>query len=109
MWKFISLVLNLILGGGFIGTVATLKSERKKQEANAKLSELTTIEKGTEILMENIVSPLRKELNAVRKEITRLRKAIDKANTCVYSASCPVRQQLQVDTADDAEPDAKEG
>lgn len=74
--ELISLILNLLFGGGLLVTIVTLRSERKKAMAKAKDAELDTIEKATKILMDSIVTPLRKELADVRKEITRLRKAI---------------------------------
>lgn len=98
--ELISLILNIVFGGGFLVTIVTLRSERKKAMAKAKDAELDTIEKANKILLDSIVTPLRKELTDVRKEISRLRKAINKANTCSFSADCPVRKQLQ-DTADE--------
>ena len=101
--ELISLILNLLFGGGLLVTIVTLRSERKKAMAKAKDAELDTIEKATKILMDSIVTPLRKELADVRNEITRLRKAINKANTCSFSAVCPVRKQLQDSTDDGAD------
>lgn len=98
--ELISLILNLLFGGGFLVTLVTLRSERKKAIAKAEDAELDTIEKATKILMDSIVTPLKKELSDVRKEITRLRKAINKSNTCSFSSDCPVRKQLQ-DASDD--------
>lgn len=99
--SIVSLVLNAIFGGGFLVTIMTLRSERKKANAQAKEAELDTIEKGTEILMNNIVTPLKKELYEVRKEIKRLRRAIDKAKYCSHSADCPVIKCMQADSEDD--------
>ncbi|KAB6524821.1 hypothetical protein GAY88_23945, partial [Phocaeicola vulgatus] len=51
----------------------------------------------TRILIENIVEPLKEELNenrkalqATRREMARLRKAIDTANSCRHHDDCPV-------------------
>lgn len=32
--------------------------------------------------MEQVVEPLKKEINAIRKELARLRRAVEKANRC---------------------------
>ena len=54
-------------------------------------------EHATRILIENIVEPLKEELNenrkalqATRREMARLRKAIDTANSCRHHDDCPV-------------------
>ena len=39
MIEIVSIILNLVLGGGFIVTVFTLKQERLKASANAKKAE----------------------------------------------------------------------
>jgi len=93
--QLISLVLNLIFGGGFLVTLVTLRSERKKADAQAKASELDNVEHASEILMDNIVKPLKKELNEIRQQVTRLRKAIDAARSCRYISTCPVHDSLQ--------------
>ena len=53
------------------------------------------MDKATHILIENIVEPLKKELNATRREMARLRKAIDGANDCEYRSDCPVLYELR--------------
>ena len=62
-------------------------------------------EHATRILLENIVKPLREELDetrryldAVKREMARLRKSLDRANTCRYHDDCPVLDSLR-DTA----------
>ena len=47
------------------------------------------------ILMEEVVEPLKKEINAIRREMARLRKAVEKVSVCPHSADCPVRRELQ--------------
>lgn len=103
----ISEILNIILGGGLIGTVVTIvtlrstvrkaKAEAIKAEADAETVRVDNAEHATRILVENIVKPLREELNETRKyleaskrEMARLRKAIDTANSCKHHDDCPV-------------------
>jgi hypothetical protein len=95
-WDIISTIINLLLGGGFIVTLVTLKSQKKKAETQAEKGELDNIEQATRILMANIVEPLKKELSAVRRELSKFRRAIEKINSCPYDINnCPVRRELQ--------------
>ncbi len=47
-----------------------------------------------DILIENIVKPLEKELQSVRRELSKFRKAIEKVKSCKYEDECPVKEQL---------------
>ena len=63
--------MNIILGGGLVGTVATIgslratvrkaKAEAMKAEAGAEAMRIDNAEHATRILMENIVKPLKDE------------------------------------------------
>ena len=105
-------LLNIVLGGGLVGTIvaiAQLRStlrkagaEAGKAEAEAEGVRLENAEHATRILMEHIVKPLKDELNETRKQIEslkrsilRLRKTIDEANGCRYRDGCPVLDGLQ--------------
>ena len=111
--------LNYILGGGLLAAthgILTLKATLRKANADAEraIAEAETVridnaEHATRILIENIVEPLKHELNETRKELAatkkefgstkremaRLRKAIDDANRCKHSDDCPVLQRLR--------------
>lgn len=112
----LSEILNLLLGGGLVATlvaIGTLRStvrkaraESLKAEADAETVRMDNAEHATRILVENIVKPLKEELNETRKcleaskrEMARLRKAIDAANSCKHHDDCPVlngvREQSQ--------------
>lgn len=89
--EYISLVLNAILGGGFLVTLITLRSTRKKASAEAKGSELDNVQEAIGIWRE-MAENLKKELSEsraendvlqieMRKEIEGLRKAISKLST----------------------------
>ena len=95
MIEVINIALNALLGGGLIVTLVTLKSAREKASAEAIKLRLDNTEQATQILIENIVEPLKKEMNGIRKDITRLRKAIEKANGCRHSDDCPVIHELR--------------
>ncbi len=100
-------IVNILLGGGLtaaivaIGTlrstVRKAKAESIKAEAEAETVRMDNAEHATRILVENIVQPLKEELNETRKyleaskrEMARLRKAIDAANSCKHHDDCPV-------------------
>lgn len=110
----LSEIINLVLGGGLVATVAAVitmkstvrkaKAEAEKALADAEAVRIDNTEKATRILIENIVNPLkeelnetRKDLNATKREMARLRKAIDDANSCRYSDDCPVLKRMRVE------------
>lgn len=110
----LSEIINLALGGGLVATVVaviTLKStvrkakaEAEKALADAEAVRIDNTEKATRILIENIVTPLkeelnetRKDLNATKREMARLRKAIDDASGCRYSDNCPVLKRMRIE------------
>jgi peptidoglycan hydrolase CwlO-like protein len=103
----LSEIINVVLGGGLCGAVIsimTIRSALKKAKAEAEKAladsdtvKITNTEQATRILIQNIVDPLKEELNETRKdldatkrEMARLRKAIDEALKCKYSDDCPV-------------------
>lgn len=102
-----SVLLNWIFGGGLLAaltalvtlgpTVRKAKAEAEKAKADAETVRIDNTEHATRILIENIVEPLKEELNenrkalqATRREMARLRKAIDTANSCRHHDDCPV-------------------
>lgn len=90
----VSLILNLVLGSGFLITFLNLKSERKKAaseakgaEATAEGTELDNVEKAIKIWRE-MAESLKLELEASRKnydevarQVEALRKEVQKLNT----------------------------
>jgi len=119
-------LLNLALGGGLLASlvgIMTLKSTLKKAHAEAERAhaeadtvKLTNTEQATRILMENIVDPLkqdldetRRDLNSTKREMARLRKAIDDANSCKYSADCPVLRRMRIQSKERGSTDRKPG
>lgn len=101
----LSEILNLIFGGGLVASLVALitikqtmlkaKAEAERAKAEAETVRIDNAEHATRILIENIVEPLKKELNATRREMARLRKALDHANACEYHSSCPVLYELR--------------
>lgn len=104
-FQLLCTVLTTIVGAGgfkvYIDTkkynqeVEKLKAEVQAARTNTRGNELDNVKKAMEILMDEVVSPLKLEINAIRKELTKFRKAVEKANTCRFSADCPVNRELQ--------------
>lgn len=115
----LSEIINFVLGGTLLATVigiVTLKAKVKqanadaeKAQAEAETVRIDNAEHATRILVNNIVEPLKDELNATRKdlqatkrEMARLRKAIDTANSCKHHDDCPVLRGMREHPKDNA-------
>lgn len=115
----LSEIINFVLGGSLLATIVgivTLKAKVKqanadaeKAQAEAETVRIDNAEHATRILVNNIVEPLKDELNATRKdlqatkrEMARLRKAIDTANSCKHHDDCPVLRGMREHPKDNA-------
>ena len=115
----LSEILNFVLGGSLLATVigiVTLKAtvrkanaEAEKAKADAETVRIDNAEHATRILVDNIVEPLkdeldgtRKDLMATKREMARLRKAIDRANSCKHHDGCPVLNGMREHPKDDS-------
>lgn len=85
----------------YLQEVEKLKTEVRAAQVNTRGNELDNVQKAMQILMEEIVEPLRQEVYAIRKELTKFRRAVEKANGCRLSDNCPVRNELQKSGNDD--------
>ena len=72
-----------------------MKTDVQLAKANTRSNELDNVKKAMEILMGEVVEPLKVEINAIRKELGKFRRAVEKANSCRLAADCPVRRELQ--------------
>lgn len=133
-------ILNLCLGGGVVTLLISLftlraavrkaeaeaaqaKAQAQKAEADAETVRITNAENATRILVENIVKPLKDELNATREDLqatkkelsstkramSRLARAVEAANNCRQSKSCPVLGKLRNNPKDADRTDADVG
>lgn len=100
--EVVRIVLEVVLGGGFIVTVATIKATKKKSRAEALQAEMELGKSYVAEFTQNIVEPLKtevselkKDINGLKRELARLRKAINKTNNCEWVDSCPVVRELQ--------------
>ena len=114
-----NVILNWVLGGGLITAIisiitlratvreANAKADEAKANAEKAMAEAETVridnaEHATRILMENIVKPLKEQLNAtikslqsMQREVARFRKALSVANSCKHADNCPVLFKLR--------------
>lgn len=126
----LSEILNFVLGGSLLATVigivtlrATVRkanAEAEKAKADAETVRIDNAEHATRILVDNIVEPLkdeldgtRKDLQATKREMARLRKAIDRANSCKHHDDCPVlngmREHQKGDDGNDTDESVGDG
>lgn len=86
-----------------------LRAQVEASKADTRGDELANVKEAMSILMEQVVEPLKKEINAIRKELARLRRAVEKANRCPFADhadACPVLYELR--RAEDVEGHARE-
>lgn len=75
--------------------IDSLRAEVQKKLAGVKDSELENVRKANDILVEGIVTPLKKEINSLRRDVDKFRKAVEKIPSCAHVDNCPVSRQLQ--------------
>ena len=86
-----------------------LRAQVEASKADTRGDELANVKEAMSILMEQVVEPLKKEINAIRTELARLRRAVEKANRCPFADhadACPVLYELR--RAEDVEGHARE-
>ena len=86
-----------------------LRAQVEASKADTRGDELANVKEAMSILMEQVVEPLKKEINAIRKELARLRRAVEKAARCPFADhadACPVLYELR--RAEDVEGHARE-
>lgn len=89
--------------------VDSLRAQVEASKVDTRGDELANVKEAMSILMEQVVEPLKKEINAIRKELARLRRAVEKANRCPFADhtnACPVLGELR--RAEDVEGYARE-
>lgn len=92
-------VSRVLMRDKYRAEVDGLRQEIRKKEAEARDGELENGRKAADILMENIVKPLEKEIKGLRNETGKLRRAIEKIPTCSYAGDCPVSLELRREEA----------
>ena len=94
VYGIISKVLNVLLSGGLLVTLATLRSQQEKAKEEVKSIALDNDKKVSDMVNEYFVEPLKKDIASLRKQVSRLTRAIEKIPSCPHSADCPVKDEL---------------
>lgn len=100
--------------GGWIGAILMrqkyrveiegLKADLEKKLTETRSTELDNVRQGNDILMQQIVEPLRTEIKSLRSDVNKFRKAIEKIPGCPHSNDCPVSRELLADEKGDVVP-----
>ena len=87
--------------GAWLGNVAqrsryraeidTLRAEIDGKLSANRANELDNVRKASDILMDNIVAPLKLEIETLRKDVEKFRHAVEQIH-----ASCPVSRSLRL-------------
>lgn len=91
-------IQSLLLRKKYDTELESLRAEVEAAKTDTRSDELDNVKKAMSILMEQVVEPLKKEINAIRKELARLRRAVEKANRCPFADhadACPVLLELR--------------
>ena len=78
-----------------------MRAEVDEKLAGVKSTELDNVRKANDLLVESIVTPLKKEITSLRRDVDKFRKAVEKIPSCSYAYNCPVSRQLQKYEDDD--------
>lgn len=92
--ELIRVVLELVLGGGFIATLYTLRQTKRKLEEEVRQLQTTNTDSILRTNEEYIVKPLKREINGLRITVRNLNRALQKVLYCAHVNSCPVRSEL---------------
>jgi hypothetical protein len=96
-----SWIASVVLRKKYTQEIEILKAEIKRKGKDTDSVDISNMEKTLKLHTELIVEPLIKEANGLRKETRLLRRALEKISVCPHSAGCPVKHELQNDTANE--------
>lgn len=86
---------SIVQRGKYRAEIDALRAEVDGRLSGNKASELENVRKASSILMENIVSPLKKEIQDLREDVQKFRIAVEQIHACDYAATCPVSRSLR--------------
>ena len=76
--------------------IGKLRAEMEEKLSAVKKSELDNVREASQILMENIVKPLKTEIQSLRKDVNKFSKAVEKIPSCPMADKCPVSRELLI-------------
>lgn len=74
--------------------IRQLQAEIDKIKSEVTSNELENVRKACNMLMEQIVAPLEKELTRLRNVLNKFRKAFEDVVKCAHTDNCPIRFKL---------------
>lgn len=102
VWGVVSTAINILLGGGFIYSIITLRSQRMKAKAEAKgamalseSTELDNVEKAVKIWRE-MAESLKTELRETRGKYDLIVSEVDELKRAVKSLNATHRKVLKL-------------
>lgn len=87
---------SIVQRGKYRAEIDALRAEVDGRLSGNKASELENVRKASSILMENIVSPLKEEIQDLREDVQKFRIAVEQIHACDYAATCPVSRSLRL-------------
>ncbi len=90
-----SWLTSVLMRQKYTAEIAALRADVDKKNSEIQGNELRNVRQGNDILMQQIVEPLRIEIKSLRSDVNKFRRAIEKIHTCPLHADCPVRHELQ--------------
>lgn len=88
-------VSSMLLRQKYQAEIEGLRAEVKEKLASVKSTELDNVRKANDLLVESIVTPLKKEISSLRRDVEKFRKAVEKIPSCPMADQCPVSRQLR--------------
>ena len=76
--------------------IGKLRAEMEEKLSAVKRSELDNVREASQILMENIVKPLKTEIQSLRRDVNKFSKAVEKIPSCPMADKCPVSRELLI-------------
>jgi len=76
--------------------IGKLRAEMEEKLSAVKKSELDNVREASQILMENIVKPLKTEIQSLRRDVNKFSKAVEKIPSCPMADKCPVSRELLI-------------
>ena len=76
--------------------IGKLRAEMEEKLSAVKKSELDNVREASQILMENIVKPLKNEIQSLRRDVNKFSKAVEKIPSCPMADKCPVSRELLI-------------
>ncbi len=75
--------------------VDQLKADVNEALAQSRSVELDNVRKANEMLMETVVTPLKKEISGLRRDVKKFSDAVKEIPTCKLAECCPVSKKLK--------------